>query len=446
MGGYEHTVGLVLTAVMLALLLLRIPVAITLIGTGYAGMVLMLGRSETGLDFVHGAEAANTFLAKLAHSSTADYTFTTIPMFLLMGYVAAASGFTGDVYNAARVWLARIPGGLAVASAAGCAVFAAICGSSVATAAAMGRIAVPEMLDRGYEPKLACGVVAAAGTLGALIPPSILMILYGVFTEQSIAKLFVAGILPGLLSLAMYVLIVVVRVKFNPALAPTEPRMPWRAKFAALKGTWAMLLLLALVITGLYAGWFTPTEAGGIGAGTAVILCVLARRLNRAKFMDALYDTLRNTSMLFAAIIGAYMVTSFTALTGITDGLTTWAAGFDVPRVVTMLSLSVLYILLGTFMGAVEMMLLTMPIVVPVVQGLGYDLIWFGVMMVKYMEIGLISPPIGLNVFVIKGVVGGRVSLSEVFRGTYWFLAIDCVTLALLIAFPEIATFLPDLM
>jgi C4-dicarboxylate transporter, DctM subunit len=443
---YEALVGWGLTAAMLGLLLLRIPIAVALIGTGYVGMVLMLGRAEDGIDWLHGMEAANAFLAKLAHSSTADYTFTTIPMFLLMGYVAAASGFTTDVYNAARVWLARIPGGLAVASAAGCAIFGAICGSSVATAAAMGRIAVPEMLERGYDSRLACGVVAAAGTLGALIPPSILMVLYGVFTEQSIAKLFVAGILPGLLSLAMYVLIIVIRVRLNPALAPREASVPFVEKVRALKGTWAMLLLIALVMTGLYAGWFTPTEAGGIGAGAALALCLVTRRLDRAKFKTAVHDTLRNTSMLFAAIIGAYMVTSFTALTGIADGLTSWAAGFAVPPFVTILSLSVLYILLGTFMGALEMMLLTLPIVIPIVQGLGYDLIWFGVLMVKYLEIGLISPPIGLNVFVIKGVVGERVALNDVFRGTYWFLAMDCVTIALLTAFPGIATFLPDLM
>jgi tripartite ATP-independent transporter DctM subunit len=443
---YEELVGWGLTAAMLALLMLRIPVAVALIGTGYVGMVLMLGREEGGVDWLHGMRAANAFLAKLAHSSTADYTFTTVPMFLLMGYVAAASGFTSDVYTAARVWLARIPGGLAVASAVGCAVFGAICGSSVATAAAMGRIAVPEMLARGYDSKLACGVVAAAGTLGALIPPSILMVLYGVFTEQSIAKLFVAGIVPGLLSLAMYVLFIVIRVRLNPALAPREPSVPFAEKVRALKGTWAMLLLIALVITGLYTGWFTPTEAGGVGAGAALALCVLTRRMDRGKFETAVNDTLRNTSMLFAAIIGAYMVTSFTALTGIADGITNWAAGFDVPPFVTILSLSVLYIVLGTFMGAVEMMLLTMPIVVPIVQGLGYDLIWFGVMMVKYLEIGLISPPIGLNVFVIKGVVGDRVPLNDVFRGTYGFLAMDCVTIALLTAFPKIATFLPDLM
>jgi C4-dicarboxylate transporter, DctM subunit len=444
--GYEALVGWGLTAAMLGLLMLRIPIAVALIGTGYAGMVLMLGREETGIDWLHGMQAANAFLAKLAHSSTADYTFTTIPMFLLMGYVAAASGFTSDVYNAARVWLARIPGGLAVASAAGCAIFGAICGSSVATAAAMGRIAVPEMLARGYDSKLACGVVAAAGTLGALIPPSILFVLYGVFTEQSIAKLFVAGIVPGLLSLAMYVLIIVIRVRLNPTLAPREPSVAFSEKVRALKGTWAMLLLMALVIIGLYAGWFTPTEAGGIGAGAALALCLVTRRLDRTKFKIAVNDTLRNTSMLFAAIIGAYMVTSFTALTGIADGLTSWAAGFSVPPFVTILSLSVLYILLGTFMGALEMMLLTLPIVVPIVQGLGYDLIWFGVMMVKYLEIGLISPPIGLNVFVIKGVVGDRVPLNDVFRGTYWFLAMDCVTIALLTAFPKIATFLPELM
>lgn len=443
-----QTVGISVTIAMVVMLLLRVPIAVSLVATGYCGLVLVLAARGGGpMMFDNAFGAANNFLGQLAYSSTAEYTFTTIPMFLLMGYIATEGGFTRDIYGTARLWLARVPGGLAVASSVGCAFFAAISGSSLATAAAMGRMAVPEMLNWKYDKGLASGVVAASGTLGSLIPPSILMILYAVFTEQSIAKLFVAGVIPGLLSLAMYVGMMMVRCKLNPELAPLVPRATFQEKVHSLKGTWGMIALISLIVAGLYSGLFTPTEAGGIGSMGAFLLCLFSRRINVGKTSSAFRETLKSTSMLFAAIIGAYMVTTFTALTGIAGDLTSWAAGMEnVPPLVILASLSLLYIFLGTFMGAVEIMLLTLPIVVPIINGLDYNLIWFGIIMIKYLEIGMVTPPLGINVFIIKSVAGDSIRLGQIFKGVAWFIVMDLITLTILILFPEITLYLPSLM
>ncbi|KYZ87738.1 TrapT family protein [Alcanivorax balearicus MACL04] len=440
------TIGIVVTVVMVALLLLRIPIAVVLVSTGYVGLVLVMAVRTGEFDLARGLSTANQFLSDLPYSSTAEYTFTTIPMFLLMGYLATEAGFTRDIYQTARLWLARVPGGLAVASSVGCALFAAISGSSLATAAAMGRMAIPEMLKHGYDKRLATGVVAASGTLGSLIPPSILMILYAVFTDQSIAKLFIAGIIPGILSLGIYVGFVMLRSKMNPALAPPVPKVDMAEKMAALKKSWNMLALIALIVIGLYSGIFTPSEAGAVGAAVAFLMCIVTRRLDGEKTRSALNETLKTTSMLFAAVIGAYMVTSFTALTGIASELTSWAGNLDVPPVVILLSLTVLYVFLGTFMGSIEIMLLTLPVVIPIIKGLEYDLIWFGIIMIKYLEIGMITPPVGINCFIIKGVVGRSVSLGQIFHGVTWFIVLDVITVAILILFPDLVTFLPNLM
>ncbi|WOA32177.1 TRAP transporter large permease [Alloalcanivorax xenomutans] len=442
-------VGAAVMAAMIILLLLRIPIAVSLICAGFGGLVLVLtARGGGDLDaFGRALSAANHFLGDLAYSSVAEYTYTTIPMFLLMGYLATEGGFTRDIYAAARMWFARVPGGLAVASAVGCTLFSAISGSSLATAAAMGRMAIPEMLHWKYDKGLASGIVAASGTLGSLIPPSILMILYAVFTEQSVAKLFVAGVLPGMLSLGAYVLIVMIRVKINPQLAPPVPAVPMRDKIGSLRGIWGMLALIALVVTGLYTGMFTPSEAGGIGAMVALLLCLFSGRIKFKGVAAAGEETLKTTSMLFAAVLGAYMVTTFSALTGFAGELTSWASSFEnVPPIVILAVLSVLYIVLGTFMGAIEIMLLTLPVVIPVIKGLGYDLIWFGIIMIKYLEIGLITPPVGLNVFIIKAVTGDLIGMGQIFKGVAWFILMDIVVLAILILWPDITLWLPSLM
>lgn len=440
-------VGVAGVVVLLALLIVRVPIAIALAAVGLLGL-LVLAALRPGFDpnFTAGINAAFRQMGSRPQAVVANFQLVTIPMFLLMGYFAFASGFTRDIYRTGRLWLAGVPGGLAAASTIGCAAFAAISGSSVATAAAMGKIAVPEMLRYRYDKGMATAVVAASGTLGSLIPPSTLMILYAVFTETSIAKLFIAGIVPGLLSAGLYIAMIVVRARLNPALAPPVPQPSWGEKFASLKGTWGILALFAFVMVGIFAGIVTPTEAGAIGAAGALTLGVVSRRLNRKSIERGLYDTIRQAAVIFVIIIGAFLMITFIGRSGLARELTGLIVALDIAPIAVVLALSLVYVLLGTFMGPLEIMLLTVPIVAPVIEQLGFDLIWFGIIMIKYLEIGLITPPVGLTVYIIKGVVGNAVELHTIFRGVLWFLAMDIAALLMLIFWPDLTLFLPALM
>ena len=401
------TVGIAGVVILLILLIVRVPIAIALASVGLVGL-LVLAAFRPGFDvnLTTGINAAFRQMGSRPQAVVANFQLVTIPMFLLMGYFAFASGFTRDIYKAGRLWLAGVPGGLAAASTIGCAAFAAISGSSVATAAAMGKIAVPEMLRYRYDKGLATAVVAASGTLGSLIPPSTLMILYAVFTETSIAKLFIAGIVPGILSAGLYIAMIVVRAKLQPDLAPPIPRPGWNERFASLKGTWGILALFLFVMVGIFAGIVTPTEAGAIGATGALILGIASRRLDRQSIERGLYDTVRQAAVIFVIIIGAFLMITFIGRSGLAREITGLIVELDVAPIAIVLALSAVYVLLGTFMGPLEIMLLTVPIVAPVIEQLGFDLIWFGIIMIKYLEIGLITPPVGLTVYIIKGVVG----------------------------------------
>lgn len=434
-------------AVLLVLLILRVPIAIALSAVGLIGMALLkIYRPGFEPDLMRGLNAAFSAMGTSPYSTVAQFQLVTIPMFLLMGYFAFAAGFTRDIYHSARLWLAAVPGGLAAASTIGCAAFAAVSGSSVSTAAAMGKIAVPEMLRYGYDKGLATGVVAASGTLGSLIPPSTLMILYAIFTEQDIGKLFIAGIIPGILSALIYIAMIVVRCKISPKLAPVTASVPWREKVRSLKGAWGVVMLFVFVMAGIYSGFMTPTEAGAIGAAGALFLGLVSRRLDLKKIRAGLYDTIKQVAVIFVIIIGAFLMIKFVALSGVASSLAEAALALDLPPIVIVLALSGVYVILGTFMGPMEIMLLTVPVVTPVIESLGFDLIWFGIIMIKYLEIGLITPPVGLTVYIIKGVVGREVELTTIFRGVMWFLAMDLVTLLLLIFVPQISLFLPSLM
>ena len=323
--------------------------------------------------------------------------------------------------------------------------FAAVSGSSLATAAAMGKLAVPEMLRYNYDKGLASGVVAASGTLGSLIPPSILMILYGLFTEESVGQLLIAGLIPGVLSAFIYMAMVWIRAKLSPELAPPAESVTWRERFLSLKGTWSIIVLFIIVMGGIYVGIVTPTEAAAVGAAGACLLGFLTKRLDTEKFKLALTETVMTTSGIFALVLGAKLFVGFIALTGVAGALTEWATSLDVAPVWVLVSLSTIYIILGTFMDPIGMMLLTLPVVTPVISALGYDLVWFGVIMVKFLEIGLITPPVGLNVYILKGVVGDSIPLETIFKGILWFLAMDILTLAILIAWPEISLWLPSM-
>lgn len=437
--------GFIGLGAMLGLVAIRIPIAFCMALVGFVGMIFAIGWPEDGeMQLDRGFEAAWSYASFEPYSFIANFPIVAVPLFLMMGYVAFHAGFTRDIYYTARMWLSRLHGGLALASVAGCAMFAAVSGSSLATAAAMGKLAVPEMLRYKYDPGLASGVVAASGTLGSLIPPSILMILYGLFTEESVGQLLMAGLVPGILSALIYMAMVWVRARANPKLAPRAEAVTWGERIVSLKGTWSIIALFIIVMGGIYTGVVTPTEAAAAGAAGAWLLAFLARRLDKEKCKLALLETAKQTANIFAIVLGAKLFVGFVALTGVAGSLTHWATSLDVAPVVILIALSTIYIILGTFMDPIGMMLLTLPVVTPVIEELGYDLVWFGVIMVKFLEIGLITPPVGLNVYILKGVVGDAVPLETIFKGIFWFLAMDIVTLAILIAFPQISLWLPQ--
>jgi tripartite ATP-independent transporter DctM subunit len=439
--------GVIGLSAMLVLVALRVPIAFGMAVVGFVGMIFAVGWSPGNeFEFERGWDAAFSYASVEPFSFIASFPIVAVPLFLLMGYVAFHAGFTRDIYDTARVWMSRLYGGLAMASVAGCAMFAAVSGSSLATAAAMGKLAVPEMLRYKYDPGLSTGVVAASGTLGSLIPPSILMILYGIFTEESIGQLLMAGLIPGFLSALIYMVMVWVRARINPELAPRAEKSSWSQKFISLKGTWSILALFIIVMGGIYSGIVTPTEAAAAGAAGSFILGFLARRLSWQNVKDALIETARQSANIFALVLGAKLFVGFIALTGVAGELTIWAGTLDIPPVMILLSLSLIYVVLGTFMDPLGMMLLTLPVVTPIIQDLGYDLVWFGVIMIKFLEIGLITPPVGLNVYILKGVVGDAVPLETIFKGILWFLAMDVITLAILIIFPDISLWLPTIM
>lgn len=438
------TLGIVGVALIMALIFLRIPISIAMGGVGFVGLVLAVGWPAGGsLDLERGWRAAISVMALEPFSFVASFTLVAIPMFIMMGFVAFHAGFTRDLYYTARTWLGRAPGGLAQASVAGCAMFAAVSGSSMATAAAMGKLAVPEMLRYGYNKGLATGAVAAGGTLGALIPPSILMVLYGIFTEQSISKLLIAGLIPGVLSAGAYMLMIAIRASINPSLAPKAQPVTWAERWGSLRGTWSMIVLFIMVMGGIYGGIVTPTEAAAVGAAGAWFLAWITKRLNRENARVSIVDTVAQCASIFAVVLGAKIFVTFIGITGVAGNLASWAMMFDLSPAMVFFALSLIYVILGTFMDPLGIMLLTLPVVTPMIEQMGYDLVWFGVIMVKLLEIGLITPPVGLNVFVLKGVVPS-VDLGTMFKGITWFIVVDLIVLALLLAFPSISLWLPS--
>lgn len=429
----EITLGLTGLGVVILLLMLRLPVGAALGGVAFGGIWLLAGP-----------RAAWGTLAQIPYEFTAHWTLSSIPMFLLMGYVAYYSKITESLFRAAQLWMGRLPGGLGIASVSGAAGFAAVTGSSLAAAAAMGRIAVPEMMRLGYAPGFAAGIVAAAGTIGSMIPPSIFMIVYGVFAEVSIGQLFIAGVVPGILTALFYSIVIVLRVKITPSLAPTLAEKPsWSLRLRALLDVWPFLLLVIGVFGGLFSGVFTPTEAGAVGAAMAFLIALLKGSLTRHVVRQAVVETIRGTASIFFIAIGAALLTRFLSMTGLPNFLSEWITGMAVGPAVLILAIAVLYLFLGMFLDPLGCMLLTLPIVLPIMEAQHFNLIWFGILLVKFLEIGLITPPVGLNVFVIKEIVGSKVTLAQIFSGVTWFILSDLVLLLILIAFPALTLFLP---
>lgn len=441
------SLALIAGLAVIVLLALRVPIAFGLLAVAIVG-IFAIGAFRGG-DFNPelGWRSAISMMSRDPYSFVASFTLMTIPMFLLMGNFAFCSGATHDAYRTARMWLAGLPGGLACASVAACGLFATISGSSLATAAAMGRIAVPEMLRYGYDPRLATGAIAAGGTLGALIPPSILMVIFGIFAGQSIGQLLIGGIVPGLLTAFSYVALIIYRVTMNPALAPrVAEKHTLQQKVSSLGGVWQLLLIFLVVITVIYTGVATATEAAAFGALAVLVLGIMRRRINASNGWDAVRETVVQSAMIFAIALASKVLASFIAFTGVSAALADWAATMEGGRIWVLLAISLAYVVLGMFMDPIGIMLLTLPVVVPVVDALGYDLIWFGVYLVKLLEVGMITPPVGLNVFVLKGAIGRTVSLETIFRGITPFLVMDVLVLAAMIALPEIVVYFPNLM
>lgn len=408
----------------------------------YIGIAMAL-VGLIGLCMLVGTHAGVSILGITPIAEGSSYTLSVIPLFVLMGQFAFRSGISSDIFKSVYAWLGHLRGGLAMATIMACSGFAAICGSSLATGATMGMVAIPEMDKYKYDPRLSTGCIAAGGTLGILIPPSIGFVLYGILTEESIGKLFMAGIIPGVLLSALFLFVVYIQCRLNPKLGPRGPATSWKAKIKSLSGTWGMLLLFVVVIGGIYLGVFTPTEAAGIGAFGSFLFALFRKRLTLATLVECLMETGRTTAFIFLIIIGANIFSSFLGLSRIPMELADFIAGLHLPRVLILAFIILIYIALGCVMDCYAIMILTVPIIFPVIQSLQFDPIWFGVLMVIVLEIGLITPPVGLNVFVLK-TAAPKVPLGTIFEGIWPFMIAAVVAISAITIFPQIATYLPS--
>ncbi|MDN6886259.1 TRAP transporter permease [Variovorax sp. CAN2819] len=419
---------------LFVLMLLRVPVGMAM---GLVGVV--------GYSYLVGPGPALKLVGQTSMRTVTDYTFGVIPMFMLMGALVSVSGVSRELFKAANSMIGHLRGGLGVATVVACGGFAAICGSSVATAATFSAVAYPEMRRFNYPQSFSTGVIAAGGTLGAILPPSTVLAVYAILTQQDIGKLFMAGIVPGILAMAMYVLTIAVIVKTRPGWLPGGEVKPWSERLKDLKNVWAPLVLFVFVIGGLYGGFFTPTEAGGVGASGAFILGLVRRKLDGPKIREALLSATRTAAAVFTVLIGALLFGYFLTITQSPQKLTEFLTGLGIGRYGVLALIMLMYLVLGCLMDAMAMIILTVPIIYPVIVHLGFDPIWFGVIIVMTVELGLIHPPVGMNVFVIKSVVKD-VSFTTIFKGVLPFILTDILRLVILIAFPIIALWLPTKM
>jgi len=426
------TVAIVGFSALFVLMLLRVPVGMAM---GLVGV--------SGFAYLVNGPAALKIIGHTSMRTVTDYTFGVIPMFLLMGAFVTNSGMSRELFRTANSFLGHLRGGLGIATIAACGGFAAISGSSVATAATFSTVAYPEMRRHKYPQSFATGVIAAGGTLGAMLPPSTVLAVYGIITEQDIGKLFIAGIVPGILAAAMYMMTVVIIGIARPGFLPATPRHSWKERIDSLRDIWATLLLFVFVIGGLYGGLFTPTEAGGMGAGGAFLIGVLRGKLNRADIRRSLLQATRTAAAVFTVLIGALLFGYFLTVTQTPQKVTEFLTGLGLSRYGVLALIMLMYLVLGCLMDALAMIILTIPIVFPVIIHLGFDPIWFGVIIVMTVELGLIHPPVGMIVFVIKSVVDD-VSFATIFKGVLPFIITDLIRLVILIAFPVLATWLPS--
>lgn len=416
------------------LIFIRVPIALAMGIAGYAGFGYLVGWPQS-----------MTMLANTARESTMSYSLVVVPLFILMGNLVAGTGVSAELYRAAQSFLGGRRGGLASATIVASAGFASICGSSVATVVTMGRVAIPSMRKYNYSDQVSTATIAAGATLGILIPPSVILVIYGIITGTHIGRLYAAGLIPGLLGVALYLAAVKWIVHRNPDQAPAAEKANWSERLSALRGVWSAILLFVLVIGGIYTGFFTATEAAGFGAVGAVIIAVFRRRLTFRQFYDILIDTAKTTTVLFALLIGAFVFTEFLNFSGAHDTLLTYVTESGFSPATVIFFMCVIYIILGMIVDTGSMILLTVPLFFPVVVGLGFDPVWFGILVVVLAELGLITPPIGLNLFVMKSVVPD-VPLKTIIRGIIPFIGVDLIRAVLIALFPVISLWLPNLL
>jgi len=422
--------ALIAFAVMLGLTFLRLPIAFSMAIVGFLGYTYMVN-----------ATAALSMVGSVAFETGMSYTLSIVPLFILMGNLVTRAGLSSELYRVSYAFLGHRRGGLAMATILACGGFGAVCGSSLATAATMAKVAMPSMRKYGYSDALAAGSIAAGGTLGILIPPSVVMVIYGILTETNIGKLFIAGILPGLVAIACYLAAVAVTVRMDAKAGPRGERVSWHERLVAIGDVWGVLILFLVVIGGIYGGIFTPTEAAGIGAGGGLAFLLLRKGWNWRELRTILIESAITTGMIFTILIGALIFANFINMTGMPQELTQYAEQFRETPILVIIAILVIYVALGCVLESMSMILLTVPMFYPLVAHLGYDLIWFGIIVVVVTEISMITPPVGLNVFVLRSVLPD-VPTQTVFRGVMPFIVADIFRLSILVAFPAITLYL----
>lgn len=421
-------------AVFLLLAFLGIPLGFAMIAVGFVGFGL-----------VRGWTASMEMVAQIIVDISMSHGFSVLPLFVLMGAFVFVSGLSDELYDTAHAWLGHYRGGLAMATVAACGGFAAVSGSSLATAATMAKVAMPSMRRYNYSESLASGAIAAGGTLGILIPPSVALVIYGLLANEDIGALFIAGIIPGIVTILLYLMTISVVTRINPRAGPRGPVVSWGVRVRSLSKVWGVVVLFVFIIGGIYIGFFTPTEAGGMGAVGALIFALVRRRINWSQFLAALIEAGRTTAMIFCVAFGALIISNFVNVAGMTGMLVTTVESLDVPPIGVVLAILGIYLVLGCVFDGMVMILVTIPVFAPVVAALGLNMIWFGILVTIAVEVAAITPPIGMNVFVLKTVLP-ELKLGVIYRGILPFFVADLIRLSLVLLVPSIPLFLPSLM
>lgn len=421
-------------ALLLIVAFMGFPLGFTMMSVGFIGFGLIRGWGP-------GLEMTGQQILSIAM----NFGFSVLPLFVLMGVFVARAGLADDLYEAANAWLGHLRGGLAIATVAACGGFAAVSGSSAATAATMSKVAIPSMRRYGYADSLATGTVAAGGTMGILIPPSAALVIYGILTLSDIAALFIGAIIPGVLTVLLYIAVIMIVVRIFPEIGPRGRRSTWTDRFRSLSKVWGVVVLFLLILGGIFFGVFTPTEAGGIGSVGALFFALGRRKMRWAQFTQALMEAARTTTIIFSVAFGALILNQFLNIAGLPNAMVAFITGLNVTPLAAFFVILAIYVLLGMFIDGFSMIFLTVPIFVPVVQALGFDIIWFGVILVMAVEVALITPPIGMNVFILKSMLPD-VPLGTIYRGIGPFFIADLVRLALVVFFPTLVLYLPRIM